>query len=118
MKIRINGNFVRLRLTQSEVDQFEKTGIVKNHITFGQKKLNYELLAIENINDLRAHFDKDCISVQMPATTTHEWATSEIVSIENKDQTHLRILVEKDFQCLHVRVGEDESDHFPNPLAP
>jgi hypothetical protein len=27
----------------------------------------------------------------------------------------LRIVIEKDFACLTVREGEDESDNFPNP---
>ena len=30
----------------------------------------------------------------------------------------LSILLEKDFQCLIPREGEDQSEHFPNPAAP
>lgn len=118
MKIRINGNFVRLRLTQSEVEQFGTAGIVKSYILFGQEKLIYELLAVEAIHDLSARFTENRISVQVPVSMADQWSTSDIVSMENKDQTQLRILVEKDFQCLHPRADEDESDHFPNPLVP
>jgi hypothetical protein len=33
------------------------------------------------------------------------------------EDTILKILIEKDFQCLHKRAGEDETDNFPNPRA-
>jgi hypothetical protein len=49
-----------------------------------------------------------------------QWAESEQVSIRSDklldDGEELRILIEKDFQCLAPRE-EDESDMFPHPDA-
>jgi hypothetical protein len=38
MKIRIKGNSIRLRLTQSEVGQFVQEWIIKEQIQFGLKQ--------------------------------------------------------------------------------
>lgn len=116
MKIRINGNFVRLRLSQSEVDQFGQTGLVGDAIQFGQRSLTYRLVANDDA-EVSVGFDGENITVSVPKTLATDWTQSELVGFENADQSNVRILVEKDFQCLHKRPGEDESDNFPNPAA-
>jgi len=50
----------------------------------------------------------------MPAAMVHEWVETEKVGFEYTD-SHLYLLVEKDFQCLD-NVAEDQSDNYPNPL--
>ena len=112
MKIRINGNFVRLRLSQTEVDQFASKGQVGDAIQFGDRSLMYQLLA-SDVEEVSVEFDGANISVQVPKTLGTQWTKTDLVGFENADQTHVRILVEKDFQCLHKRPGEDESDNFP-----
>ena len=49
--------------------------------------------------------------------TAEEWANSDRVSLVNKSENGISVLIEKDFQCLHKRPDEDESQNFPNPLA-
>ncbi|WP_420583181.1 DUF7009 family protein [Reichenbachiella sp.] len=116
MKIRINGNFVRLRLSQSEVDQFASKGQIGDAIQFGTRSLTYQLVTSQQ-EEVSVDFDGTKISVQVPKNMSEQWTETDLVGFENADQTHVRILVEKDFQCLHKRPGEDESDNFPHPAA-
>ncbi|MEP2023791.1 MAG: hypothetical protein ABJH98_03835 [Reichenbachiella sp.] len=116
MKIRINGNFVRLRLSQSEVDNFSENNRVGDAINFGSHSLTYQLLS-SNQKEVSVDFDGSHITVQVPIDLSKQWTETDLVGFENADQTNVRILVEKDFQCLHKRPGEDESDNFPNPAA-
>lgn len=117
MKIRINGNFLRFRLGQSEVKTFAKEKKVGDSINFGNRTLTYQLASSSNIEHVEVDFDGGDITIQVPQTLADNWVNSELVGFENEDQSNVRILVEKDFQCLHKRPGEDESDNFPHPEA-
>jgi len=63
----------------------------------------------------QAVYGGDAIRVSLPETRVRAWAASDEVGIEGQDGP-IRILVEKDFQCLH-RDAAAEPDAFPNPLA-
>lgn len=116
MKIRINGNFVRLRLSQSEVEKFAQDSQVGDAIQFGSRSLTYQLVSSDK-DEVSVDFDGSKITISVPTHLSLQWTDTELVGFENADQSHVRILVEKDFQCLHKRPGEDESDNFPNPAA-
>ncbi len=124
MKIRIKENSVRLRLTQNEVDEFNRNGHYEQRCCFGPSptgQLTYGLTKKEGISELSAHFESGNIKVYVPASMGEKWATTEEVGMENHQGLHdgskLRILVEKDFQCLKPRPEEDETDNFPHPEA-
>ena len=59
--------------------------------------------------------------VQIPRAVVAAWATTEQVSIQADlplgDGESLQLLIEKDFECLAPRDGEDESDMYPHPGA-
>lgn len=123
MKIRIQGNSLRLRLSQSEVAKFHETGQVTDGISFGAAPpvmLTYKLER-SDLPEMAANFSDNCICVYVPSEQAATWASSEqevgmehlLRSPANGDS--LRILIEKDFKCLANRPGEDESDNFPNP---
>jgi len=116
MKIRINGNYIRLRLSQSELDQFASKGQIGDAIQFGTRSLTYQLVSSDQ-KQVSVDFVGENISVHVPSALGKRWIETDLVGFENDDQTHVRILVEKDFKCLHKRSGEDESDNFPNPAA-
>lgn len=116
MKIRINGNFIRLRLNQGEIEKFSSTSQIGDTIQFGSKSLTYQLKTSIK-KDVDVNFDGSKITVEVPEFLTKQWIDTDLVGFENSNQTQVRILVEKDFQCLHKRSGEDESDNFPNPAA-
>ena len=59
------------------------------------------------------------LEVPPPIHRAVAWAKTNEVSLHHVQDkgTDLEctILIEKDFQCLHQRHDEDESDNFPNP---
>lgn len=118
MKIRIKGNTLRLRLSQSEVEDVKNEGRTSDSINFGPRKLIYTLQVIEQ-EEVTASYDGDFIMVNIPPKISQTWTTTDQVgfdadqALEGGDK--LYILVEKDFQCLNPRRGEDESDLFDNP---
>lgn len=120
MKIRMKGNSIRLRLTQSELKELGERGALYETVEFGDSALKYGL-EIKG-NNLSAAFDANCINVLIPETQAEKWISDDAeVGIEGEvaisSEKHLHLLVEKDFVCLTERPGEDESDNFPNPLA-
>lgn len=120
MKIRIRGNSIRLRLTQSEVSAVAGRGDVGETTAFADgAQFQYRLAGEDGIDGCQASFADGCLTVRVPAARLHDWACSEAVTIEDfqdlgGDET-LRILVEKDFACLADRPHEDDSDAFPHP---
>jgi repressor of nif and glnA expression len=120
MKIRIQGNSIRYRLTRTEVRELQEKGIVQKHTTFNRKNFAYRVLEKEGITALEADFQNDTISLFFPKVENEKWADLERVGYANdmildNGQT-LRLLLEKDFVCLDERV-EDQSDNYPNPAA-
>ena len=65
MKIRINGNSVRLRLTKTEIETFANAGIVSETISFGSSKLVYTLKK-GNVKTLAANYHSNQIEVIIP----------------------------------------------------
>ena len=121
MKIRAQGNSVRLRLTQSELEKFRTAKVVNESIPFPDgQQLKYQLVW-DNGNTFTAEFNGQIVSVNIPAPQAREWIKTDREGIEQRlllpNGDHLKVLIEKDFQCLHRRPGEDESDAFPNPEA-
>ena len=120
MKLRIQDNSLRFRLTRSEVDRLHEDGEVTASAAFpGRRSLRYALKSSAQGGSVAARFDAQAIVVTIPSADVRDWATSERVSIRGSEQLSggesLAILVEKDFACLAPREGEDESDMFPHP---
>ena len=120
MKLRIHGNSLRLRLSQSEVSQFSKTGFVEDSVQFAPgANFAYTLESSSSIPAPRASFQNGWLKIQVPAAVGMEWFTTDRVAISAEQPLesgkHLSILIEKDFQCLHGDV-ERAPDASPNPL--
>ncbi len=122
MKLRIQGNSIRLRLTRTEVERFGKEGIVKESVHFGSEMahhFHYEIRVEPNINVPDVSYNNQTIQVMVPKAVAQQWANTDEVGFEHevntgKDPIHL--LVEKDFQCLH-RDNTEEPDNYAHPLA-
>jgi hypothetical protein len=118
MKIRIQGNSIRLRLNKTEVELFGAGGTIKESVNFGKAILTYQLQSSEEMN-ITASFKNDCITIGVPGIIGEQWSKSEevgfSVEVQHDDIESLSILIEKDFQCLIPRK-EDESDLYKNPL--
>jgi hypothetical protein len=114
MKLRIHGNALRLRLNQSEVAQFSKTGFLEDAIEFSPGVgLTYALESSTQIRSPQALYKDGHLRVQVPHRAGVEWATTDQTGISGGE--HLAITVEKDFQCLHGD-GAHDPEAFPNPL--
>jgi hypothetical protein len=116
MKLRIQGNSLRLRLTQKDVAQLCEWGRIESCIEFSPgHDLVYALQGSLRANSIAATFDGRTIRVTIPADAITDWAESNQVSIEAPSQAGLHVLIEKDFQCLHGR-GEQDRDAYSHPL--
>ena len=117
MKLRIQGNSLRLRLTQKEVAELHDRSLVESSIEFAPlRTLVYLLEGSSQAKAVTANFDGQSIRVMVPMRVMTEWIESDQVSIESLSQAGMRLLIEKDFQCLH-QSDEQDPDAYPNPLA-
>jgi hypothetical protein len=122
MKLRIKGDSLRLRLTQGEVRQLADRGTVEERTRFGAgSDLVYRLRRDAGAPALSAVSSGSEIEIRVPAALASEWCSTDLVSLSATQSVapgvELRIAVEKDYACLTVREGEDESDNFPHPGA-
>ena len=120
MKLRIQGNSLRLRLSQSEVAQFSKTGFVEDSVQFAPGvSFAYTLESSSSIRAPQVAFQNGWLKFQLPSAIAMEWFTTDRVGISGEQPLEsgktLSILIEKDFQCLHGDVQRDP-DAYPNPL--
>ena len=123
MKLRIKGNSIRLRLTQTEVQRIADNETVQEAVSFGSgvSSFTYALQVEPSSSEISAGYRAHTLHVILPSEVAQQWANSDRVSIETTlvvdEGEALYVLVEKDFQCLHQRPHEDEQDHFPHPTA-
>jgi hypothetical protein len=117
MKLRIQGDLLRLRLTQKEVACLRDDGLVECAIRFSpDRALRYSVASSLDAADVTVDYLSDSICVTLPRAVANAWADSSEVTIEGSRTSAVRILVEKDFQCLHKPTDQDP-EAYPNPLA-
>ena len=120
MKIRIKGNSIRFRLTQSEVASLCTTGSVKAHTEFGPSRFGYAVQSDAALTQLQATFDDTTITLFIPASMLKDWDANSTVGFYHDmplpSGDALSLTLEKDFACLDARE-EDQSDNYPNPKA-
>jgi len=117
MKLRIQGNSLRLRLTRKEVAQLHDCGRAESSIEFAPgRSLVYALEGSTHTTSVTASYDGAAIRVTVPAKLMAEWVEGDRVSIEGDSQANVQLLIEKDFQCLH-KPDQRDPDAYPNPLA-
>jgi hypothetical protein len=115
MKLRLHAGSLRLRLSQSEIARLHEVGKVEDAIVFSP--CSQLLYAIESgaVPAVTAVFNNANICVTLPKPLAEAWIESDQTGIEASTGT-LKLLIEKDFQCLH-REPQPGEDPFPNPLA-
>ena len=114
MKLRIQDNSLRFRLTQREVVRLKESGRVEAEVRFAaDRALYYSVTSTQDLESVQVEYTADCVRVLLPGPCVLAWAESDQVSIAS--QGLVQVLVEKDFQCLH---GGDERDPaaYPNPI--
>jgi len=123
MKLRIQKNSIRLRVSKSDLARFVEKGILEETLCFGREesaKLTYALQRSSGGAEVDVMSSKGRLAVLLPASIALAWAETEQVGISAEvnlgAQGTLSILVEKDFACLDGSDA-DNADTFPNPLA-
>ena len=116
MKLRLQGNSLRLRLTRSEVERLRDTGVVEESVGFDiECPLAYRLRASSADGQVAAAFRNGAIDVSVAGEAVALWAGSDEVGIYARSGG-VTISIEKDFRCLTRPLDEAERDAYPNPL--
>jgi hypothetical protein len=115
MKLRFHGNTLRLRLSQSDVARLAETGRVEERVMFGAGQTLAYVLETAETDGVGASFEGGKIRVTLSRAAAKRWMEGFETGIE-RSSGELRVLVEKDFQCMHGDA-EANADAFPNPLA-
>ena len=117
MKIRIQRDSVRFRLTRTEVEALCKQGSFKERTRI---RANNFVYAVEKSPDpgMSVTFLKDTLTLHVCDQWLEGWDANEQVGFEAFEEidgnVRLHLLLEKDFVCLDRRL-EDQSDNYPNP---
>ena len=117
MKLRINDNSLRLRLTRSEVEEFASSGHYESSVDLAGGRLVYRLEKDADAMLPSAAFADGTITVSVPRSAADQWTESDDVGIEEPHAAGLKIAIEKDFACLKPRADEDTPDHYPHPAT-
>ena len=121
MKLRLLDDSIRMRLSRGDVIAANETGVVEGKTRFPDGSLfTFALEALEGDSGPSAAYESGRMVVGLPAAEIAAWATDDTAvsltgEIDLPGGGPLTLLVEKDFQCLAPREGEDQSDLFTNP---
>ena len=118
MKIRIQGNSIRIRLSKTEVDTLSDGGFLEDQTSFGNTSFIYRLKSKADQSALSATYEDHQITMYVPEKFLSDWPDNNIVGLDANmpvgETKTLYLLLEKDFKCLD-NVSEDQSDNFENP---
>lgn len=118
MKLRLHKNSLRLRLGPEAVERFRDEGRVEAVVRFGPAEAFVYALELAPIEAPRVALGEHRLTVRVPHALAEEWATTDRVGFAAEqpagEGAPLRLLVEKDFACLHTSDPHDEpADRFP-----
>ena len=121
MKMRIQGNSLRLRVSKLELAWIANGACVKEIIQFAPQpgaRLTYALEPSATANEIRTKYLENLVLVQIPLDLAHASEGSDLVASLphhgpwlSRKSSHP---VEKDFACLD-KSDADNYDTFPNP---
>jgi len=115
MKLRIEDDTLRLRLSGGEVQEFARTGQVTATVHFGvgpDQHLRYSLQrgsepaeSLPNVEPVQVHYALGALTVRVPFALAKTWVETDEIGFSHDlplpEHQHLRILVEKDLDCRH-----------------
>ncbi len=121
MKLRINGNSIRLRLLRSEVGTFVVTGRIEHTIHFASSDdafLTYGLEHEADLVNVVVRHKQSEVTIVLPSQQATSWAETVQIGIYSAVNLGghgiLNVIIEKDFACLDLSDA-DNHDTFPNP---
>lgn len=120
MKLRIQGNTLRLRLDREDLKRFAEHGMIEDSIRFGTTDdtvLSFELKATEVGDRFHVSFHSNRIIIDVPQEIAGHWIDTDQVgiggSIPLPDRDELMISIEKDLFCGSPKGGEDLAEILP-----
>jgi hypothetical protein len=123
MKLRIKGNSLRLRVSRSELAQFQAGGRIEETIRFTaapEATLTYALESALRSSPVSVRYGSREVTVILSQDRARIWGAEDEVGVyttlDMGPAGSLEVVVEKDFACLD-RSDEDNSDTFANPFA-
>lgn len=123
MKLRINGNSLRLRLLRSEVVRLLGGDCLEETIHFTTEaaaRFTYALQLQPALKMPAIQYAENRVTVLIPPDVANAWGSSDQVGIAEEislgEFGSLALLIEKDFACL-TRSKEGNQDTFANPDA-
>jgi len=123
MKVRIQGDSLRLRTSRSEVARLLAGDCIEETIHFAPQaaaRLTFTLQQEPSLRTPTVHYTENRVAILIPADLAHTWGETDQVEIAEDISLgvigSLALLIEKDFACLD-RSEEDNQDTFPNPKA-
>lgn len=119
MKLRIQGDSIRLRLTRPEVERLAQDGRVADTVHLAPGVTFVYRLETADVSTPHASLLAHALTVALPPSWVDGWPDDERVGFEATqdagDGRTLSLLIEKDFQCLHREA--EEPDNYANPHA-
>jgi hypothetical protein len=108
MKLRIQGNNLRLRLSEAEVQQFAQTGRVEEAVALGpgeDQTLHYVLARREAVAGITVDFTGNAVMVGIPASVAAAWTDNADTDlsgvVDNGTAAGLQVRIEQDQDCRH-----------------
>lgn len=115
MKLRIEDDTLRLRLSDAEVAEFAETGQVTGAVHFGpgpDQQLSYALergsepaQTLPAAEPVQVHYQAGALTVLVPFALAKTWVQTDQNGFSHDvplaQNQRLRILVEKDLDCRH-----------------
>lgn len=122
MKLRLTSDSVRLRLNQTDVAQLAQSGELNEKVEFpGRVRFVYGLRVSGESEQGSARFADGELIVNIPAAPAAAWMGSNkevgLYYDQKSEGGVLRLIIEKDFQCIDGPPEEIDPAGYPNPLA-
>lgn len=120
MKLRIQGNSLRLRITPSEMIRLMEKGRIAETIHFGvddNARLTYALEHGEQGQPIAVRQGTQEIAVVISLRDALRWSSTTEIGLYGEVPTadgRLSVAIEKDFACLD-KSDEENADRFQNP---
>jgi hypothetical protein len=120
MKLRIQGDSLRLRITPSEMIRLMEKGRIAETIHFGvdeNARLTYALEHAEQAQTIAVRHGTQEIAVVISLRDALRWSSTTEIGLYGELATtdgRLSVAIEKDFACLD-KSDEENADRFQNP---
>ena len=110
MKLRIEDNTLRLRLSPEEVAEFGQLGRLQTVVPLGLQPTDQLTYTLERDaaapgNSPTLRYEQNCIRILLPPALADHWLTPDEVSLRGEIEVaanqRVHILVEKDLGCKH-----------------